>query len=196
MGKKYLWVFGLFVVLIGVNAATVREYKIDTNHSTVGFSVPIMDGLSQVKGKFADFDIAIQNDDQDITKSSVKVAIKTASIDTGIDGRDKHLRTSDFFDVEKFPEITFQSTQIKKVGKGFVAVGDLTMHGVTKRVDLPFTITGIFKKDNLTNIGYHAQIVLNRRDYGINWEHNIEPTFVGDNVTVEINLITRAIKDQ
>ena len=191
--------FGAILLLAlwaAVFAATVREYKIDVNHSTVGFSVPILGGLSQVKGKFADFDIAVQNEEQDITKSSVKVAIKATSIDTGIAARDNHLRTADFFDVEKFPDITFQSAQIKKARKGFVAVGDLTMRGITKRIELPFTITGTFKKDNLTNIGYRAEIVLNRRDYGINWEHNTEPTFVGDNVMVEINLITRAIKDQ
>jgi len=189
----------LVVVLLllgAVYAATVREYKIDVNHSTVGFSVPILGGLSQVKGKFADFDIAIRNDEQDITKSSVKVVIKTASVDTGIAARDNHLRTADFFDAEKFPEITFQSTQVKKSGKGFAAIGDLTIRGLTKHIELPFTVTGTVKKDGLTNVGYHAELVLNRRDYAVNWEHSTSPTFVGDQVTVEIDLITKAIKEQ
>ena len=94
-----------------------RPYPIDNNHSTVGFSVPILGGLSQVKGKFTDFAITINNDEKDITKSSVSVVIKATSVDTGIEGRDRHLRTADFFDVEKFPEITFKSERIEKKGK-------------------------------------------------------------------------------
>ncbi len=195
MFKKHLPIFLLFALLIAVHAGNVREYKIDTNHSTVGFSVPILGGLSKVRGKFSDFNIVIQNDEQDITKSSVKVVIKTASIDTGITDRDEHLRTADFFDAAKLPEITFESTQIKKKGKKFIAVGNLTMHGITKQIELPFSITGTHKKDNLANIGYETKILVNRRDFGINWTHSTSPDFVGDNVEVEINLITRAIKN-
>lgn len=195
MFKGHLSVFLLFVLLIAVYAGNVREYKIDTNHSNVGFSVPILGGLSKVRGKFSDFNVLIQNDEQDITKSSVKVVIKTASIDTGITARDEHLRTADFFDAAKFPEITFESTQIKKKGKNFIAVGNLTMRGISKQIELPFSITGTYKKDNLTNIGYEAKLVLNRRDFGITWKHSTSPDFVGDNVELEIILITSAIKN-
>jgi polyisoprenoid-binding protein YceI len=192
--KKYAvcWLFALF---ISVYAGSLREYKIDTNHSTVGFSVPILGGLSKVTGKFSDFNIVLMNDEQDITKSTVKAVIKTVSIDTGIQARDEHLRTPDFFDAVKFPEITFESTQIKKKGKNFVAVGNLTIHGITKQIELPFNITGTFKKDNLTNVGYAAKIVINRRDFGVNWTHPTAPEFVGDNVEIDINLITKAIKN-
>ena len=195
MLTRFFSLFLLLGFLITVYARDLREYKIDNNHSTVGFSVPILGGLSHVLGKFTDFNIAVQADEQDITKSSVKVVIKTESIDTGIDARDKHLRTADFFDAEKFPEITFESTQIKKRGKDFVAVGNLTMRGVTKQIELLFSITGVNKRDGLTNIGYAAKLVLNRRDYGVNWEHPTAPGFVGDNIEVEINLITKGIKD-
>ena len=82
--------------------STAKQYPIDNNHSTVGFSVPILGGLSKVRGKFTDFAITLTNDEKDITKSSVNVVIKATSINTGIEGRDKHLRTADFFDVEKF----------------------------------------------------------------------------------------------
>jgi polyisoprenoid-binding protein YceI len=187
----------LFAVAVAAMAqnGSSRPYPIDNNHSTVGFSVPILGGLSQVKGKFTDFAITINNDEKDITKSSVSVVIKATSVDTGIEGRDRHLRNPDFFDVEKYPEITFKSERIEKKGKQFIAHGPLTMHGVTKVIALPFSITGTFK--NPTNgkmsVGYSATMVLNRRDYGINYSRQDNPTFVGDNITVQIELVTRAL---
>jgi len=195
MLRKSILTILLVSVSIAGQVSTGRQYPIDTNHSTVGFSVPIMGGLSKVKGKFTDFNINLTNDERDITKSSVNVVIKAASVDTGIDGRDKHLRTADFFDVEKFPEITFQSSRIEKRGKQLIAHGTLTMHGVSKEIALPFTITGVDENADKTkkNTGYSASLVLNRRDYGINYEHKTVPNFVGDNITVEIDLITRAI---
>src|ERR1051325_2151121 len=148
----------VLMFLLTAYAAGTREYKIDNNHSTVGFSVPILGGLSRVTGKFSNFEINLQVDDKDITKSTVRAVIKTASIDTGIDARNNHLKTADFFDADKYPDIVFQSTSVKKRGKGFVAMGDLTMHGVTKQIELPFSISGVFKKDGNTNVGYRAHI--------------------------------------
>lgn len=196
MLKRYIsFLLPVTLLIITVYASDVREYKIDNNHSTVGFSVPILGGLSKVTGKFSDFDIDLKVDEKDITRSSVRAVLKTASISTGITARDEHLRTADFFDAAKFPEITFESTKIRKNGKGFVATGNLTIHGVTKPIELPFSITGTIKKDNSTNVGYAAKLVLNRRDFGINWEHPTAPGFVGDNVEIAINLITKAIKN-
>jgi len=185
----------LFTIAVAAQVSTSRPYPIDTNHSTVGFSVPILGGLSQVKGKFTDFAITLNNDEKDITKSSVSVVIKATSVNTGIEGRDRHLRTADFFDVEKFPEITFKSERIEKKGKQFIAHGPLTMHGVTKEIALPFTVNGTFKNPttNKLAVGYSAKMVLNRRDFGINYSRQDNPTFVGDNITVEIELITRAL---
>lgn len=188
----------LFAVTAVAQVATSRPYPIDNNHSTVGFSVPIFGGLSQVKGKFTDFAITLNKDEKDITKSSVNVVIKATSINTGIEGRDRHLRNADFFDVEKYPEITFKSERIEKKGKQFIAHGPLTMHGVTKQIALPFTVTGTHKNptNNKFSVGYSAKVVLNRRDYGINYSRQDNPTFVGDNITVEIELVTRAIDPQ
>lgn len=196
MLKRTILPLLFFAVTVMAQNGTTRPYPIDNNHSTIGFSVPILGGLSQVKGKFTDFAITLNNDDKDITKSSVSVVIKATSVDTGIDGRDRHLRNPDFFDVEKFPEITFQSERIEKKGKQFIAHGPLTMHGVTKQIALPFTITGTFKSPdtNKMAVGYSAQMVLNRRDYGINYSRKDLPTFVGDNITVEIELVTRALE--
>src|ERR1700674_2084228 len=185
----------LFSAIAGQQGDSARQYRIDTNHSTAGFSVSIMGGLSKVTGKFTDFTVTLMNDEKDITKSSVNVVIKTASIDTGIKDRDNDLKTANFFDVEKYPEITFQSTRIEKKGKELIAVGTFTMHGVSKEIALPFTITGPDKNPTTKkmNIGYTARITLNRRDFGINWRHPAVSNFVSDDVEVEINLITRAI---
>ncbi|HEY0729576.1 MAG TPA: YceI family protein [Pyrinomonadaceae bacterium] len=196
MLKKTLLVVLLFAITaIAQQTAPTGTHPIDNAHSNVGFSVPILGGLSQVKGKFTDFAIVLNHDEKDITKSSVSVVIKATSIDTGIERRDAHLRNADFFDVEKFPEITFKSERIEKKGKQFIAHGPLTMHGVTKQIALPFTITGTFKNpaNNKTSMGYSAKMVLNRKDFGINYSRQDNPTFVGDEITVEIELVTRAL---
>src|SRR5882672_1677759 len=95
-------VLGSLFALSAHPAAPVK-YSVDANHSTVGFSVPILDGVSSVKGKFTDFSVDINFDETDVTKSSVTATIKATSIDTGVEARDKHLRTADFFEVEKYP---------------------------------------------------------------------------------------------
>lgn len=196
--KTALAVLLFSVTVVAQVANTARPHPIDNGHSTVGFSVPILGGLSQVKGKFTDFAITLNADEKDITKSSVSVVIKATSVDTGIERRDAHLRNADFFDVEKFPEITFKSEHIEKKGKQFIAHGPLTMHGVTKQIALPFTVNGTYKNptNNKTSVGYSAKMVLNRRDYGINYARQDSPTFVGDNITVEIELVTRALDPQ
>ncbi len=145
MLKKNLLAVLLFSTISAAQVNTARQYPIDTNHSTVGFSVSIMDGLSRVNGKFTDFTVTLTNDEKDITKSSVNVVIKAASINTGIPARDTHLRSADFFDAEKYPEITFQSKRIEKKGKQLFALGTFTMHGVSKEIALPFQITGVNK---------------------------------------------------
>ena len=195
MLMKNLFAVLLFSTIIAAQANAPRPYPIDNNHSTIGFSVPIMDGLSAVNGKFTDFTVTLTNDEKDITKSSVSVVIKAASINTGITARDNHLRTADFFDVAAYPEITFQSKRIEKKGKQLIAVGTFTMHGVSKEIALPFTITGVSKDSTKKkmNLGYAARITLNRRDFGVNWRHPSVPNFVGDNVDIEIKLITKAI---
>jgi polyisoprenoid-binding protein YceI len=195
MLRKSFFAIIILSVTVMAQTTTTRPFPVDNGHSTVGFSVPILGGLSQVKGKFTDFAITINNDDKDTTKSSVSVVIKATSVDTGIEGRDRHLRNADFFDVEKFPEITFKSERIEKKGKSFIAHGPLTMHGVTKAIALPFSITGTFKNPttNKLSVGYSATMVLNRKDFGINYSRQDNPTFIGDNITVQIDLVTRAL---
>src|SRR5437016_13191075 len=103
MKKRTLLALLVFSTITTAQVNTIRQYPIDTNHSTIGFSVSIMNGLSKVNGKFTDFTVTLSNDEKDITKSSVSVVIKAASINTGIAARDNHLRSADFFDVGKYP---------------------------------------------------------------------------------------------
>ena len=195
MLKKTLLLLLLLSVTVAGQVNTGKPFPIDGGHSTVGFTVPILNGLSKVKGKFTDFTVTLNHDEKDITKSSVNVVIKATSVDTGIEGRDRHLRNADFFDVEKFPEITFQSSRVVKKGKQFIAHGTLTMHGVAKEIALPFSINGTWENPEKTKktVGYSASVVLNRREFGINYSNKQNPAFIGDNITVEIDLVTRAI---
>jgi len=178
--------------------AATTKYDIDVAHSNIGFSIPIAGGLSHVRGKFNEFTVAIVYDDKDVTKSSVDAVIKAASIDTGIERRDNHLRNPDFFEVEKYPEITFKSSHVIKKGKGFIAHGTFTMHGVSKEIALPFTINGVKvdPKTGKTTLGVTARTTLNRRDFGINFARPDNPSFLGDTVEIELNLITRAASPQ
>lgn len=196
MHKQYCQTMLLIgLLLVAVPAQTIN-YKIDVNHSTIGFVVPIMGGLSKVRGKFTEFTVNLAHDESDITKSSAQVVIKAASINTGIAQRDEHLRTADFFEVGKFPDITFQSARIERRGQQLIAHGTFTMHGVAKTIALPFSLTGRHvsedKDGKFVNAGYAVRWKLNRRDYGINWRHSLDPNFIGDEIEIEIDLITKA----
>jgi len=147
------------------------DYRMDASHSVIGFSIRHNE-LALVNGRFKNFTGTIHFDDKDVTKSSVEFTAKVESIDTGVEGRDKHLRTADFFEVEKYPDMTFKSTRVERKGKNYLLYGDLTLKGVTKPVTLPFTLTGAIKDGRgNTRIGISAQTKLDRRDFGITWGH-------------------------
>jgi len=197
MLRTILATFLFFISFIPQGKDNAGQYPIDTNHSTIGFSVSIMGGLSKVTGKFTDFTVNLKHDEEDITKSSVSVVIKVMSINTGHTDRDNHLRTADFFDVEKYPDITFQSNRIEKKGQQLLAVGTLTMHGVSKEIELPFTFASTVARIDLDpktkkkRYGYTTRLTLNRRDFGVYWEKAV-PNFVSDEVEIEINLLAKA----
>ncbi len=192
---KRILIAVLFAVLLAVAPArgAVTKYEIDTAHSNIGFSVPILGGLSSVRGKFTDFKVEIVYDDKDATKSSVNAVIKAASVDTGIERRDAHLRNADFFDVEKYPEITFVSKHVEKKGKQLIAHGTFTMRGVSKEITLPFTINGVQPaKDGKTVLGVTARTTLKRKDFGVSFSRPDDPNFLGDDIEIELSLVTRA----
>jgi polyisoprenoid-binding protein YceI len=163
------------------------DYRIDPAHSVIGFAVRHLE-IAWVEGRFKDFEGTIHYDDKDVTKSSVEFTAKATSIDTGVEGRDKHLRTADFFEVEKYPTLSFKSTRVERKGNdGYVLHGDLTMKGVTKPVQLPFKITGAVKDQRgNTRFGVEAQTKLNRRDFGINFGNALAAG--GFDVGNEINI--------
>ena len=166
-------------------------YQFDKAHSFIGFKVNHM-GLIEVPGFFRDFTGTVNYDANDITKSSVEFSAKVTSIDTGVAPRDKHLRTADFFDVEKYPDLTFKSTKVEKKGKNFIVTGDLTMRGVTKQVSIPFQIAGWLPEGerNGAKMGIQGETTINRRDFGVNYGNNL-PTgipAIGDNVKVVLQI--------
>ena len=167
------------------------DYRIDPAHTIIGFSIRHNE-ITLVTGRFKEFTGAIHYDAKDVTKSSVDFKAKVESIDTGVEARDKHLRTADFFEVEKFPEMTFKSTSVSRKGKGY---GDLTLKGVTKQIALPFTITGAIKdaRGN-TRMGIAAQTTIDRRDYGITWGHALPGGGFDVAHDVTINLQLEAIQ--
>ena len=165
-------------------------YGLDKAHSAIGFKVKHM-GLVDVHGYFRDFKGTINYNAKDMTKSTVEFSAQTKSVDTGVAGRDNHLRTADFFDVEKFPEMTFKSTKIAKKGKQWLVTGDLTMRGVTKTLTFPFNVVG-FAKDQRGGVkmGVMAETVINRRDFGVNYGGNLPSgvPVLSDNITVVLQL--------
>ncbi|MGZ4845919.1 MAG: YceI family protein [Candidatus Angelobacter sp.] len=179
-------ILGLLLAIVAVygSALAADEYKIDPNHSSVNFAVTHM-MVSTVNGRFNTFEGKILFDDKDVTKSSVSVAIKTTSVNTDNTSRDNDLRSSGFFDVEKFPEITFQSKSVEKKGNGYVAHGTLAIKGVSKEVDLPFELKGPVDAGKMGKVmGAHASLTVNRQDYGV----AKAPGMVGNEVKIDLNV--------
>jgi polyisoprenoid-binding protein YceI len=187
--------FFIAVFALGIFAATglaQEKYDIDPVHSNIGFTVRHM-VVAKVSGSFKEFSGTIIYDEKDIGKSSVKAAIKTASINTQNERRDNHLRSADFFDAENHPEITFVSKKITKSNGGFVAVGDLTIRGLTKEVELPFTILGTQKTQRGTLLGVEANITVNRFDYDVKWDRALDDGNLVVGKDVNINLTVEAL---
>lgn len=171
-------------------------YKVDPSHSHVEFIVRHL-MISKVRGSFGTFEIQLEVDDASHLPTSVVAEIDAASIDTKVADRDAHLRSADFFDVEKFPQLTFKSTNVSGSGDEFTVEGDLTIHGVTKRVALTGTFEGS-GKDPWGNerVAYTAKTKVNRKDFGLNWNQALEAggVMVGENVDIELTV--EAIKAQ
>lgn len=178
-------------------AEAAQVHTIDPTHSEVSFQVRHL--VTQVRGKFKEYEGTIDLDPANLEKSKVEFRIQAASIDTALPDRDKHLRSEDFFFVEKHPEIMFQSRQIKATGKNTYAVtGPLTLRGVTKIVTLPVTFLGQVR-DPWGNVkaGFELETTINRKDYGIIWNTALDNggVVLGDDVKIAINLETQLQKD-
>jgi len=177
-------------------ATTTLTYAIDKTHSEAAFQVRHL--ISKVRGRFADFDGAIQFDEDQPARSSVTFTIQAASIDTSTPDRDAHLRSEDFFAVEKYPTLTFVSTSVTPKGaEAFEVAGNLTMRGVTKAIVIPVSYLGK-ATDPWGNqkVAFEGEITLNRKDYGLNWNAAIEAGgfLVGDEVKVSLSIQAAAAK--
>ena len=162
-------------------------YVVDGAHAYVGFTINHL-LINRVRGTFNDFTGTITYDADDVTKSSMSGTINVASIDTAHQKRDKDLRGESFFEVDKYPQITFETTRVEAGGDTPVLHGVLTMHGVSKEVAIPFRITGIADFAGKIRLGFEARLELNRQDYGISYSRLMDNggLVVGNEVTIEL----------
>lgn len=171
-------------------AAVTNVWTVDKAHSMASFKVRHL--MANVMGQFRDFDANLRLDRANPAASSVDFTVQAASIDTGSAGRDEHLRSPDFFEVAKYPTISFRSTQVKpKTATQFDVTGDLTMHGVTRRTTVAVSFLG-FGRDGRGNekAGFDVEAVLDRKDFGITWNRALDEggVLLGDEVKISISL--------
>lgn len=169
---------------------TTTEWAIDPTHAHVGFTVPHM-VVSEVEGQFKSFSGKVLLDEKDPTRSQVAFTAEVGSVDTGNAERDTHLKSGEFFDAAKFPQIQFKSSKIVRSGKGYKITGDLTIRGVTKPVTLDATLSEavqnpwgkLVRASKLTGN-------IKRSDFGVSWNKALDKggVVVGDEVAIEIKL--------
>jgi polyisoprenoid-binding protein YceI len=171
-------------------AAAAVTYTVDDNHSEVSFRIRHF--VSKVRGQFRDFSATIVKDDADPMASSVEFTIQAASIDTDHETRDADLRSPNFFDVEKFPAITFKSTAIAKSGDDLYDVtGELTMHGVTKTLTLPVSFGGEMADGRGGfRAAFETATTLDRKEFGLTWNRALDQggLMLGDEIEVVVSL--------
>lgn len=169
----------------------ITTWKFDTGHSTVEFVAKHM-MITNVRGRFPDVEGTIRFDEENITNSSVEATIQVATVTSGSEQRDNHLRTGDFFLVEQYPTITFKSTSIEPKGDDeYNVTGDLTVRGVTKEVTLSATFEGRGVTPwGAEAIGFSATATINRKDFGVNWNVGLEAggVLVGDKIKLDLNI--------
>lgn len=195
--KRMLAIISTIIVLTVPALALASTWSIDPEHSNVGFKVRHL-MVSNVRGNFEKFSGIVDLNDKDITKSKVNVSIDTNSINTNVQKRDAHLRSADFFDVARYPLMTFVSKKVIRSGMDRLTVtGDLTLHGITREVVLNVEGPSAESKDPWGNIrkGATASATINRKDFGLNWNKALETggVVVGDEViiTLEVEMIKK-----
>jgi polyisoprenoid-binding protein YceI len=190
--KQFIAALSTIIALTLPAVAFASTWTIDPDHSNVGFRVRHL-MISNVRGSFEKHSGTVVIDDKDITKSKVEVTIDTSSINTNVTKRDEHLRSADFFDVAKFPTMTFVSKNVAKAGQDRLKVtGDLTLHGVTREVVLDVEGPSVESKDAWGNIrrGATATTRINRKDFGLAWNKALETggVTVGEEVTITLEI--------
>ena len=189
--KRFILFMALTILGTGSLMAQNSVWTLDKAHSSIGFSVRHM-VISEMTGNFKDFDISFTSSKDDYSDAAVDVSIKVASVNTDNERRDGHLKTDDFFNAEKFPQIKFKSTLFEKVGENkYKITGDLTIRDVTKKVMFDATYNGTIKAPwGATVSSWKATLAVNRFDYGLKWNKRIETggLIAGDTVNITLNL--------
>lgn len=171
--------------------AQAASWKIDPNHSSVRFEIRHF--FSKVQGQFNQLSGTIEYDPANPSSSKVETKIVATSIDTNNEKRDNHLRSADFFEVEKYPELSFTSTKVEATQDGIKVTGDLTLHGVTKPVVLDVTVLGMGPHPNIPEgqvAGFSARTKINRQDFGIKWNKVFDNggAMLGDDVEIALEV--------
>ncbi len=169
----------------------LKTFSVDPSHSRLGFTVRHL-GFSKVRGHFEQFEGTLHLDPEDLSTLRAEAAVQTASVTTSDANRDNHLRTADFFLVEDYPTITFKSTEVRFVsGSSFVLVGDFTLRGVTRTIELKgeYLGSGTDPWGN-TRVAFEAHTRINRKEYGLNWNAVLETGgfLVSDEVDIALEI--------
>lgn len=186
--NAFLQALLLILLLPVLSAAEPVIYKVDVDHSGVSFSIRHF--VSNVSGRFRDFDGVIKYDKANPAASSVEFTVRAASIDTTNNDRDEHLRSKDFFDVQKFPTLTFSSTQVAAKDSSTLNVtGNLTLHGVTRSITLPVSLLGTVKTPRGEKAGFETAFKIDRKEFGITWNNVLDSgPVLGDEVKITIEV--------
>ena len=187
---RVLLLFGAMVWFPSVVHAEPARWNLDPEHSTIEFRVAHM-VVSQTTGRFMDYAGFIDLDAEVGTVKAIEATIKTGSVNTNHEKRDAHLRNADFLDVEHYPTIIFKMKSYKKTAEGYTAVGDLTLHGVTKEITLAGHYNGATKDPwGNARAGFNAEGKLNRKDFGMVWNKMLDSggLVVGDEVQIRLDI--------
>jgi len=179
-----------FVIMIVSGLAGAAEYTIDKDHSHAGFQVRHI--VAKLQGEFKEFDGSFSFDEKNLADATGTFTVKAASINTNHVKRDAHLRSPDFFDVEKFPDLTFVSKKVTSAGgKKYSLAGDLTIHGVTRPVTFEMEYLGSDKTPmGERHAGFSATLKINRKDFGIVWNKVLDSggLLIGEDVDIDIQV--------
>lgn len=189
--KKHVFLSAVLTVVVMTASAQSTKWAFDLAHSSVRFDVSHM-VISEVTGQFKKFDGTVLSDKKDFSDAKIDFSIDVSSINTDNEKRDAHLKSAEFFDAEKYPEITFKGKSLKLVsGNAYKLTGDLTMHGVTKTVTFDMKYGGTVQDPyKNTKAGFKITGTVNRKDFGLVWNMVLESggLMVGEEVTITCNV--------
>jgi polyisoprenoid-binding protein YceI len=180
-----------FVLAMAASLSAQTTWKIDPAHSEADFAIKHM-AISTVHGTFRGVAGTVTLDETNLTKSSVDAIIDVTTVDTGVAQRDGHLKSPDFFDVAKFPSMTFKSTGVTRAGDHYNVAGLLTIHGTTKPVILALEVPGSAQSMDGKSLhrGFTATTTINRQDFGLTWNGTLKSgdSVLGNDVKIELNI--------